>query len=199
MRLLKQLHPDLRSMLLHLLIVLILVPFAGHFMLTGSPVPWWHIEKLNAPLPVRTVTETSLVLEDGREVHLPFIKELPKDAPLIRAAIRDGVEINANGRVYGLLEHGDRLCGDPVWWARTRFDLSELSGMLNPEGLDEDRFYSGVKEDLCNFRYVRNPDVLDPSDHEKYSTSMMWRLRKVRERFKEAEIRAELERLEREG
>lgn len=170
-----------------------------HYMWSGSPIPLWRVEVLDSPVQIRTITDSSFILEDGREVHLPYIKELPKDDPLIRAAIRDGVEINANGRVYGLLEHGDRLCGDPVWWSRTRFDLSELSGMLNPEGLDEDRFYPVVKEDLCNFRYVRNSYVLDPSDHEKYSTSMMWPLRKVRERFKEAEIRAELERLEREG
>jgi hypothetical protein len=48
--------------------------------MTGSPVPLWHIEDLDAPVGVRAVTEHHPILADGREVRLSFIKTVPRDA-----------------------------------------------------------------------------------------------------------------------
>jgi len=107
-----------------------------HFAITGSPIPLWHLEKLSAPEPVQAIQGNVLVLADGREVRLPWIKELPKDHPLFQAAVQEGVEIRSDGRVFGLLWM-ERYCGnDPYLWKRLKIDLSELAGAIHPEGLD---------------------------------------------------------------
>jgi hypothetical protein len=121
--------------------LLVLYPaliFGGcHFLMTGSPVPLWHIEELDSPVPVRSVTDRHLVLADGRTVPLPFIESVPHDDPLFRAALADGVEVNRDGEIYGLM-WADRLCGnDPVAWRKVRVNLSDLAGALDPEGIDD--------------------------------------------------------------
>ena len=73
-----------------------LLALAGcHMLGTGSPVPLWHIERLDHPVGVKAVQDDALVLEDGRRVQLPFIKKLPKgdsafDGALARMALRSG-------------------------------------------------------------------------------------------------------------
>ena len=106
-------------------------------MLTGSPIPLWHIEHLNAPVVVRSISETHFILEDGRKVALPFIKELPQENPLFLASIADGIEVSPSGDMYGLM-WSDRNCGnDPVVWRRLRTNLSLLAGALHPAGIDD--------------------------------------------------------------
>jgi hypothetical protein len=111
-------------------------------MLTGCPIPLWHIEYLNAPVVVRSISETHFVLEDGRKVVLPFIKELPHDNPLFLASIADGIEVSPSGEVYGLMWL-DRNCGnDPVVWRRLRINLSFFAGALYPVGIDDSLIHS---------------------------------------------------------
>lgn len=119
-----------------------------HTLGTGSPIPLWHIESLNNPVPVRSVTRTHLLLEDGRSIALPLIKELPQLNPLFLTAIANGVEVGPTGQVDGLIWI-DRLCGnDPVVWRRIRVDLSILAAALNPAGLDVSLVPPEVIEDL---------------------------------------------------
>jgi hypothetical protein len=107
-----------------------------HTLMTGSPIPLWHIEKLDAPVPVSTAAEHHLVLQDGRKITLPFIKTIPYDSPLFKAALANGIEITRDGEAYGLM-WSDRFCGnDPVAWRRLRVNLSNLAGALSPEGID---------------------------------------------------------------
>ena len=116
--------------------------FAGFLtLLTGSPLPLWHIESLNSPFAVRSISASHLVLDDGREVALPFIKELPSENPLFLAAISNGIEISPCGEAFGLMWL-DRNCGnDPVVWRRLRTNLSFLSAALHPAGIDEARIH----------------------------------------------------------
>lgn len=107
-----------------------------HMLMTGSPIPLWHFEQLDAPVHVRSITAESLLLEDGRTVALPFIEEIPHDNPLFQAAVSDGIEITTGGEAYGLMWL-DRNCGnDPVVWRRMRVNLSDLAGALHPAGID---------------------------------------------------------------
>lgn len=120
-----------------------------HFAITGSPIPLWHLEKLTNPVHVRAISATALVVTDGREIGLPFIKELPKDDLLFRAAVQNGVEVDTNGRVYGLLWM-ERYCGnDAVYWRREKIDLSELAGAIHPRGLDESQLHPEAIDFLC--------------------------------------------------
>ena len=108
-----------------------------HTLLTGSPIPLWHVEQLNAPQIVKSVNESHLVLEDGREIALPFIKAIPQNNPFFQAAISSGIEICPAGEVYGLMWY-DRMCGnDPVVWRRLRVNLSDLAAVLHPSGIND--------------------------------------------------------------
>ncbi|HUG70948.1 MAG TPA: hypothetical protein VMM76_24580 [Pirellulaceae bacterium] len=72
--------------------------FGGfHTLLTGSPIPLWHIERLNNAVAVTSATVSHLALADGRQIALPFITQLPHDNPLFQASISDGIELNEDG------------------------------------------------------------------------------------------------------
>ena len=108
-----------------------------HMLMTGSPVPLWHIERLDHPVSVRSVGEDALILADGRRVKLPFIKRLPKGAPVFLRALAHGPEVTPGGEVFGLIDP-PRMCGnDPVVFYRERINLSELAGLLDPDGIDD--------------------------------------------------------------
>lgn len=108
-----------------------------HTLLTGSPVPTWHIEKLDSPVSVTKVVPNGLVLGDGRICKLPLIKRLPVDDPLMLAAVQNGVEIGADGNVFGLV-WVDRIGGnDPCALSRRRVNLATLAVLLVPDNFDE--------------------------------------------------------------
>ena len=130
--------PGCRRWRLRWAIVCPLLALSGcHMLLTGSPVPLWHIERLDHPVPVGAVGEDALVLADGRRVRLPFIKRLPKDDRVFARALGHGVEVGQAGEVFGLIEP-PRICGnDPVVFYRERINLSQLAGFLDPDGIDD--------------------------------------------------------------
>jgi hypothetical protein len=114
-----------------------LLAFSGcHMLMTGSPVPLLHIERPDRPVVVSEVTDDALVLADGSRVRLPFMKRLPKGNPVFLRALRHGVEVTPDGRAIGLVDP-PRSCGnDPVLFYRMRADLSEMAGLVDPDGID---------------------------------------------------------------
>ena len=119
-----------------LLVYPLLIVGGCHTLMTGSPIPLWHIEKLDAPVQVTATTEDHLILQDGRTITLPFIMRIPHDNPLFKTAIANGIEITNDGEAYGLM-WSDRFCGnDPVAWRRLRVNLTNLAGALQPDGID---------------------------------------------------------------
>ncbi|APZ93344.1 hypothetical protein [Fuerstiella marisgermanici] len=136
---------------LALCLVLIL---GGLTYFTGTPIPLWHFEELNNPVAVTSATANALILEDGVEVTLPFISEIPYDSPLFKAAITEGVEINEDGAALGLMWL-DRNCGlDPVVWRKVRVNLSDLAGALHPSGIDESIVHPEAIEHLAVYKRI---------------------------------------------
>jgi len=120
------------------LVVYPLLGFAGcHMLLTGSPIPLWHTERLDRPVPVKEVTEKSLFLADGRSVTLPFIKRLPLNDPVFLKALKHGVEVGQDGEGVGLLTVYPFCGNDPYHWQTKRINLSDLAGFLDPNGIDD--------------------------------------------------------------
>ena len=116
-----------------------------HMLATGSPIPLWHIEHLDHPVRVRNAGESSLELADGRSIRLPFIKTLPKDDPCFAKALVHGVEVTQSGEVYGLIDPA-RMCGnDPTIFYRKRVNLSDLAGVLYPDGIDDSVIHPEAK------------------------------------------------------
>jgi hypothetical protein len=124
---------------LRCLLVYPLVGFAGcHMLLTGSPIPLWYTERLDHPVVVKEVTDTRLVLADGRSISLPFMKRLPKNDPVFLKAMKHGVEVGRDGEVVGVVKI-NRTCanGDPFVWIGRRINLSDLAGFMDPDGIDD--------------------------------------------------------------
>jgi len=103
---------------------------------TGSPIPLWHLEALYSPRRVQSINGQHLELVGGRRIRLPNISRIAVEQPLFQAALIDGVEVRTDGEVFGLM-WADRHCGnDPYVWRRIRINLSDLSGALDPSGID---------------------------------------------------------------
>ena len=129
-----------------------------HMLGTGSPIPLWHIERLNHPVAVRAIGDDSLELEDGRNVRLPFIKKLPKADPCFAKALAHGVEVEQGGEVFGLIDP-PRLCGnDPNIFYRVRINLSDLAGALEPDGIDDAVVSPEGIKDFKENHYSRSRD-----------------------------------------
>ena len=140
-----------------ILLIPLLTLSGCHMLLTGSPIPLWHIERLNNPLTVKAIEGKVLVLADGRRVRLPFIRRLPQDNPAFVRALRHGIEIGEDGRVFGLIDP-PRMCGnDPVIFYRQRIDLSELAGLLDFDGIEDSIVPPEVIQDLKD-NYAWSPD-----------------------------------------
>lgn len=105
-------------------------------LMTGSPIPLWHTERLNHPVPIKKVTDQNLILVDGRSVSLPFIKRLPRNDPAFLKALSRGVEVGGDGEVVGLVTVHPYCGNDAFLWYTFRINLSDLAGCVDPDGID---------------------------------------------------------------
>lgn len=157
----------------------LLAVFALHTLMTGSPIPLWHIERLQSPTAVKEIRANELVLEDGRHTRLPLIVSLPQGNVLFQAAIKDGVEVRDDGEVFGLL-WVDRSCGhDPYVWRKYRINLSELSAALEPKGIDSSIVHPEAIQFLADAHQIK-PRPSHPDRLDDYSAAQ---LRQIRRQF----------------
>jgi len=164
--------------------------FALHTLMTGSPIPLWHIERLVQPVAVVEVKSDKLALEDGREIKLPLMLSLPQDNTLFLAALRDGVEVRDDGEVFGLL-WVNRSCGnDPCVWRKYRINLSELAAALEPNGIDSSVVHPEAIRFLAEAHRIE-PRSTRPDRLDDYSAA---HLRQFRRQFEHS--LAELNRVE---
>jgi hypothetical protein len=153
-----------------------------NLVLTGTPVPLWHLESLHNPVEVNLITEKHLVLVDGQELTLPNISEIPADDRLFQASIADGVEVDPKGNVFGLVRV-DRNCGnDPTIWRRLRINLSHLAGAIHPLGIDQ----NVVPPDVLEFFHEQyRINSITGRSHEQLHLELddLRRIRKVKEQI----------------
>jgi hypothetical protein len=101
-------------------------PWGQHHQLTGSWVPIDIIERLDDPIAVSGWEEDGLRLVDGRTVQLPGFTALPKTSSLLASTTKNGVEIDEQGRVFGIVEVWHWCGNDPVRDDFRRVDLAML-------------------------------------------------------------------------
>jgi hypothetical protein len=178
-----------------LVVFTVLTVGGGLTLLTGSPIPLWHIEKLDNPIAVKSVTETHMMLEDGQKITLPFISEIPHDNPLFQASITEGIEINEDGSAFGLMWL-DRSCGnDPVVWYKVRVNLGDLAGALQPQGIDESIVHPDAIAWLEEHKRI---DLTQPSRSHQKGHLTMWdriNMSAVRKQFEHSARLAEADSL----
>ncbi len=119
------------------IVLMLLCLWSQHFLETGSAIPFCYIERLNNPVAVTAVDDDALVLAAGRRIRLPFIKKLPKNDPAFTRDLRHGVELADEVKVIGLFDPRRECGNDLTVFRRLRIDLSELAGVLDPDGLDD--------------------------------------------------------------
>src|SRR5258705_3451827 len=93
-------------------------------MLTGRFTPIHRLESLHAPIAVKSWTPDGLSLSDGRMVQLPGIHALPSASLALSEMTKRGIEISADGRVYGLVRVHHWCGNDPVREDIARGDIS---------------------------------------------------------------------------
>lgn len=106
--------------------VLVVWPSLGYFMLSGHFWPIDQIETLQNPIAVTGWNSDGLRLADGRTLRLPGLRSLPAESPALAETTKRGVEIGADGRIWGLVSIHHWCGNDPVRNHIARVDLSDL-------------------------------------------------------------------------
>ena len=88
--------------------------------------------QLHNPVAVDGWNETDLLLADGRRVPLPGFDSIPDRPDFLALATRHGVEVDADGRVYGLLSlaFGCGNAPQPRSFEERRVDLADFLRLL---------------------------------------------------------------------
>jgi hypothetical protein len=121
---------------------LVLYPLAGFvslclgLLVLSEILTYAHQDVLNHPQAVKSTEKNTLLLADGRHVPLKFLKWAPGDHPIFRSALARGVEIEAKGNIFGLLDVRSS-CGVTLQHRYVqRINLSELAAATLPECVD---------------------------------------------------------------
>jgi len=146
-------------------------------LLTGSPVPLWSTDSLDHPVVVKELTDKTLILADGRNLSLPFIKRLPKSDPIFLRVLKHGVEVGQNGEVVGLITVYPYCGNDPYAWQTRRINLSDLAGLIDPDGIDD----SIVHPDEIKFLKENETRVLDRHGLPYLVMSKAYKMRRIYE------------------
>ena len=88
--------------------------------------PIHKIETLHNPVAVSKWNSDGLHLADGRTVQFPGLRSLPIDSPALAEATKRGVEVHADGRVWGLVRVHHWCGNDPVREHIARVDLADM-------------------------------------------------------------------------
>lgn len=169
--------PTLREELGHAMHWLIIYPVAGLLSLylawvaTSELLTYLNQDVLNNPRMVRKIDGNALILADGERVSFPMLKRVPGDALLFQSALRQGVEVDPKGNVYGLLSV-KASCGNTLQCRSIkRINLSELAAVTKPECVDGEGIHpeelSFLRESGC-YKYDRVNDLI-------YSCLRHWR------------------------
>src|SRR3569832_982548 len=108
----------------------VLGPWINYYLLTKRFVPIKKIETLNNAVAVTRWSSNGLNLADGRIVQLPGIRSLPSESDALTEATKRGVEMAADGRIWGLVRIHHWCGNDPVREHIARVDISEMMTFL---------------------------------------------------------------------
>ncbi|MFA6564526.1 MAG: hypothetical protein WCV00_21660 [Verrucomicrobiia bacterium] len=106
--------------------VIVAWPRISFYRLTGRFSPIEKIETLQSPVAVTSWSSDGLHLVDGRTLQLPGLRSLPRESAGLREATKRGVEVQADGRVWGLVRIHHWCGNDPVREHIAKVDLAAM-------------------------------------------------------------------------
>ena len=101
-------------------------PRVEFFLLTRRFAPVSKIETLRSPVAVLGWSANGLELADGRTIRAPDFTTLPKESTALAEITKRGVEIDGQGRLYGLVRVHHWCGNDPVREHIARVDISAV-------------------------------------------------------------------------
>jgi hypothetical protein len=111
--------------------------------------PVSKVDRLANPVSVAGWDAAGFILHDGRNVSLPGISGLPKNSPALSEVSKRGIEIAADGRIYGLVKIHHWCGNDPVQIHIARVDVSDWLAFL--------RVGEVIETKLEDFEFDREP------------------------------------------
>lgn len=112
------------------LVFVIAWPRIDFYLLTGRISPVERIERLSSPVHLVGWSSDGLNLTNGRKVQLPGFVKLPTVSPALTEATKRGIEIDQNGRVFGLVRVHHWCGNDPVREHIAKVDIANLLAFL---------------------------------------------------------------------
>jgi hypothetical protein len=112
------------------LVCVIAWPRIDFYLLTGRISPVQKIERLNSPVQVVGWSSDGFDLMDGRKVQLPGFVKLPNASTALAEATKRGIEVDQNGRVFGLVQVHHWCGNDPVREHIAKVDIANLLAFL---------------------------------------------------------------------
>ncbi|HWD37969.1 MAG TPA: hypothetical protein VG944_03920 [Fimbriimonas sp.] len=106
--------------------VLVILDAGMNFLLTGSLWPLSHVDRLTNPVQVSGWTEGGLRLADGRIVMPLGMIRLPETSAVLQTLTEHGVQVDSDGRTYGLVRIWHSCGNDPVRYDLSKIDLAQL-------------------------------------------------------------------------
>lgn len=142
--------------------------------------PFTERDRLVRPVTVKNVTDTEIVLVDGRRVSLPFIKRIPKDDPVFREALEQGVEVDGRGEAYGLITVYPS-CGMTAYrYVMRRINLSDLAGALSLDAISDPAI---PRDEIQLLKESVSAPVVRPGRVVDHFLSDIHRVRRLREQY----------------
>jgi len=105
-------------------------PRIDFYMLTGRFSPIEEIETLQNPVTVTKWSADGLSLADGRTVQLSGLRSLPGQSAALTEATKRGVEVGADGHVWGLVRVHHWCGNDPVREHIAKVALADMMTFL---------------------------------------------------------------------
>ena len=121
----------LLSVTLLFVAVIVAQPHISFYLLTGRFFPIHKIESLQTPVAVKSWITNGFLLLDGHTIELPGLHSLPGESPALTEITKRGVEIAADGRVYGLVRVHHWCGNDPVREHIARVNISDAMMFLH--------------------------------------------------------------------
>ena len=101
-------------------------PSLAFYAATGRLLPQMHIETLKDRVDVVDWSDQGLRLADGRTVMPAGMLKFPAKSSLVAPLVRRGVEVAADGKVYGQLERRVTCGNDAVLLDVRRIDIGDF-------------------------------------------------------------------------
>jgi hypothetical protein len=156
--------------------------WGSNYLMWGRLFPISKVDPLANPTRVVSWDSTGLYLADGRTVMPAGMTQLPAKSATMDIAIREGVEVAPDGRVFGLVKIWHWCGNDPVRNDLNRTDIAQLlayhregTSTLKPQEYAERGFVAmggGTERGWFQSSHIRMKRIFDSELWSEFESIM---------------------------